>query len=319
MSEKGATRIALEYWATRSLLAALAALPRPLAVCSGACLGLAAYHLARRLRRTGERNLELAFPTSDRKARQQTLRRTFINLGRQLGEFSQFFRATPERLRCYVDLVGREHFERAREQGRGVIFLTAHLGAWELLSFAGAAFGIPQHVIVRRIDNARIEALVESVRTRFGNRIIDKRSAARRALRVLQQGGTLGVLADLNTQPHEGVFVPFFGRLACTTTGVATLALRTGAAVLLAYAVWEEREKRYVIRIEPPLELIRTGDFERDVTTNTAHFTALIEDLIRRYPDQWLWIHRRWHTRPPGEPDLYATPAVAAFVARASH
>ncbi len=319
MSEKSATRIALEYWATRSLLAALAALPRPLAVGSGACLGLAAYHLARRLRRTGERNLELAFPDAAREARQRVLRRTFINLGRQLGEFSQFFGATPERLRRYVDFIGIEHFERAREQGRGVIFLTAHLGAWELLSFAGAAFGVPQHVIVRRIDNPRIEALVESVRTRFGNRTIDKRAAARKALRVLQQGGTLGVLADLNTQPHEGVFVPFFGRLACTTAGVATLALRTGAVVLPAYAVWEERAKRYVIRIEPPVELIRTEDFARDVAANTARFTALIEDLIRRYPDQWLWIHRRWHTRPPGEPDLYATSSAAPFfAARAS-
>jgi Kdo2-lipid IVA lauroyltransferase/acyltransferase len=148
--------------------------------------------------------------------------------------------------------------------------------------------------------------LVERLRTRFGNRPIDKKMAARTALRLLKQGGTLGVLADLNTQEREGVFVPFFGHLACTTAGVATLALRTDATVIPVCAPWDERRGKFVFRGGPVIELVRTGDDARDVEVNTARFTAAIERHVRTFPDQWLWIHKRWKTRPPGEPDLYA-------------
>jgi KDO2-lipid IV(A) lauroyltransferase len=306
MSKPSATRIAIEYWSARAILAALEILPRPLAVRVGSLLGHLAFHLARRLRRTGERNLLIAFPELDDRARRRILRASFVSLGRQLGEFSHLRRARPETLRRYVEMKGLENYAAARARGRGIIFLTAHLGPWELMSLAGAAFGFPQHIIVRRLDNPRLEAFVDGVRTRFGNRTIDKRTAARAALRVLRSGGTLGILADLNTQPHEGVFVPFFGQLACTTTGVATLAIRTGAAVLPVYAVWDRTKRRCVIHIEPAVELILTGDEKRDVEENTARFSAIIERCIRSYPEQWLWVHKRWHTRPPGEPDLYA-------------
>ena len=129
--------------------------------------------------------------------------------------------------------------------------------------------------------------------------------AARAALRLLKQGGTLGVLADLNTQEREGVFVPFFGHLACTTAGVATLALRTDATVIPVCAPWDESRKKFVFRGGPVIELIRTGDDKRDIEVNTANFTAAIERHVRAFPDQWLWVHKRWKTRPPGESDLY--------------
>ncbi|HEV3470681.1 MAG TPA: lysophospholipid acyltransferase family protein [Pyrinomonadaceae bacterium] len=295
MGKRGRAQTLLEYAAVRALL-------------SGLGLGRAAYALAGGLRRTGLRNLELAFPEVSARERERLLRGSFLSLGRQLGEVSQFPRATPERLREVVEYDPEDVklLDVARERGRGVIFLTAHLGAWELLCFAHSVFYSPLSFLVRPIDNPLVEELVESLRTRFGNEPIDKKSAARRALKLLRDGGTLGVLADLNSQEREGVFVPFFGHLACTTAGVATLALRTDATVIPCFAPWDERRGKFVFRGGPVLELVRTGDHGRDVEVNTARFTAAIEDYIRRFPDQWLWIHKRWKTRPPGEPDIYA-------------
>ena len=291
----------------RALLAGLGLLPRSAAVAAGRGLGSVAYVLCRELRRTGRRNLELAFPEKSEHERTRILRSCFRNLGRLLGEFSQFRRATPESLREITVSENYEYLLEAKRRGKGIIFLTSHLGAWELLSFAYSAFGHPHTVIVRRIDNPLIERMIERIRGRFGNRLVDKKNSARAALKLLREGGALGLLADVNTLPHEGVFVPFFGHLACTTAGVATLALRTDATVIPVYAVWQESRRRFLIHGDPPLELIRTGDHERDIAINTARFASVIESHIRSYPDQWLWIHKRWRTRPDGEPDLYAS------------
>jgi KDO2-lipid IV(A) lauroyltransferase len=318
MGKKSKTQTFLEYAATRALLSGLGLLPRRAAVAAGRGLGRAAYALAGGLRRTGLRNLELAFPEMSAQERARLLRGSFRSLGRQLGEVSQFPRATPERLREAVEYDDEDVklLDVARERGRGVIFLTGHLGAWELLCFAHSVFYSPLSFLVRPIDNPRVEELVESLRTRFGNEPIDKKSAARRAMKLLRDGGTLGVLADLNSQEREGVFVPFFGHLACTTAGVATLALRTDATVIPCFAPWDERRGKYVFRGGPVIELVRTGDHARDVELNTARFTAAIESYVRRFPDQWLWIHKRWKTRPPGEPDLYARERTEAGVKR---
>src|SRR6201986_4737379 len=308
MAKKGKAQIFFEYAAVRALLSGLGAMPRPVAVSFGRALGLAPYKLAGGLRRTGMRNLELAFPEMDEGERKRILRGTFRSLGRQLGEVSQFPRISRERLRevAEYDSEDVKLLDVARERGRGVIFLTSHIGAWELLCFAHSVFYEPISFLVRPIDNPRIDALVERIRTRFGNQPIDKKAAARTALRLLKQGGTLGVLADLNTQEREGVFVPFFNHLACTTAGVATLALRTDATVIPVCAPWDERRKKFVFRGGPVIELVRTGDDRRDVEINTANFTAAIERHVRAFPDQWLWIHKRWKTRPAGEADIYA-------------
>src|ERR1044072_540358 len=310
MGKKGKAQEFLEYAAARALLSGLGALPRPAGVSGGRSLGRTAYRFAGGLRRTGLRNLELAFPEMDAEERERILRGSFESLGRQLGEVSQFPRATPERLRevAEYDSEDVKLLDVARERGRGVIFLPAHLGAWTVLCFAASAVYEPLSFLVRPLDNPRIEALVEGLRTRFGNRPIDKGAAARTALRLLKQGGTLGVLADPNTQEREGVFVPFFGHLACTTAGVATLALRTDATVIPVCAPWNEQRQKFVFRGGPVIELVRTGDDRRDVEINTAIFTAAIERHVRMFPDQWLWIHKRWKTRPKGEPDLYARP-----------
>jgi len=307
MAKPGKLQTSLEYALARTILSALGILPRPVAIAVGLSIGRLAYLLPGNLRRTGKRNLEIAFPEMPEPERKRQLRGCFASLGRLLGEFSQLPKATPESLRKIIeyDEVGLAHLREAERNKRGVIFLTGHLGIWELHSFGWSALEYPLSFLVRPLDNPRIEEMIEAVRTRFGNRAIDKQSAARQSLRVLREGGTLGILSDLNTQTREGVFVPFFGKLACTTAGIATLALKTDAVVIPTCAVWNKERKRYFFHGDPPVELVRTGDHARDIEVNTANFAAAIERMVRLYPDQWLWIHKRWKTRPPGEPDLY--------------
>ena len=304
---KGKLQLKLEYLLARFILSLFGVLPRALAIAVGRTMGRVAYWLPLKLRRTGERNLEIAFPEIGERERQRLLRGCFDSLGRLLAEFSQFPRLSRERLRQMIeyDEVGLAHLREAEKNGRGVIFLTGHLGAWEVLSFGWSALEYPLSFLVRPIDNPRIEEMIERVRTRFGNVAIDKKAAARQALRVLRQRGTLGILSDLNTQTYEGVFVPFFGRLACTNAGIATLALKTDAVVIPTCAVWNQKRGKYFFHGDPPVELVRTGDHERDVEMNTANFAAAMEHMIRLYPEQWLWIHKRWKTRPPGEAEIY--------------
>jgi Kdo2-lipid IVA lauroyltransferase/acyltransferase len=305
MGKRGKVQTALEYAAARTVLTGLGLMPRRAAVATGRGLARFAYLFGGRLRRTGERNLELALPELSADERLSILRASFQNLGRLLGEFSHLQHITPAALQGFIACEGLENLEAAQKRGRGVILFTGHLGAWELSSFALSAFGYPMSFLVRRLDNPKIEPLVERTRTRFGNRSIDKRAAARPMLRILREGGTLGLLVDLNTLPHEGVFVNFFGIEASTTASLATLALRTGAAVLPVFVPWDKERGRYVLHIDPPLEIESTGDMERDVHLLTSQFTSVIEDYVRRFPEQWLWIHKRWNTRPDGETNLY--------------
>lgn len=306
MEKHGKLQIAVEYAVTRSVLVALGLLPRQLALFAGRCVGRIAYGLSDRLRATGHRNLELAFPEWSERERERILRGSFRNLGRLLGEFSQFPRATTQSLQSIIECRGLDNLKAAQESGRGVILFTGHLGAWELSSFALSAFGYPLSFLVRRIDNPLIESLIERTRTRFGNRSIDKRAAMRPMLKTLRAGGTLGILVDLNTQPHEGVFIDFFGIPASTASGVASLALRTGAAVLPVFIPWDEKQKRSILYIDPPLEISPTGNEEEDVREFTALYTYVVESYVRRFPDQWLWIHKRWNTRPESGEDFYS-------------
>lgn len=307
MAKRGKIRTALEFALARSLLIGLGVLPRKGAIATSVFFGKVAALLPTGLKRTGETNLKLAFPERSDAERRQLLKSSFENLGRLLGEFSQLRRATPEKLRDLIeyDQVGLVHLREAEKTHRGIIFLTGHVGSWELLSFGWSALEYPISFLVRPIDNPLIEDMIERIRTRFGNRPIDKKNAARQSLRVLREGGTLGILSDLNTQPHEGVFVPFFGKLACTTAGIATLALKTDAIVFPTCAVWDKERQRYFFHGDPPVELVRTGDPRKDVEVNTARFAAAMERMVRLYPDQWLWIHKRWKTRPEGESSLY--------------
>ncbi len=202
-------------------------------------------------------------------------------------------------------LDGHENLLEGQSRGNGVLYLTGHIGAWELSSYAHALYGFPLHYMARPIENRRIDALVNGHRCLSGNQPIFKNESARVTLKVLKEAGTIGVLADQNTMPSESVFVDFFGKAASTSTGIARLALHTGAAVVPGYAVWDEQLGKYRLRFEPPVELVRTGDAERDILENTQRFTKVLEDIIRKYPDQWVWVHGRWNTRPSGDPPIY--------------
>jgi KDO2-lipid IV(A) lauroyltransferase len=293
-------RVRAEYLILRALVGGLGLLPRPAAIAVGRCLAGIAYFALRRLRRIGERNLARAFPRLSRKEQLRILRSSFDSLGRQLGEFCKFPQATRESLGRIVeyDPASVARLKEAESRGRGVLFITAHLGAWELLAFAHSALRQPIMFLVRPIDNPLVESMVEGMRTRFGNQAISKKEAGLTCMRKLKKGGTLGILADLNSLPDEGIFVPLFGELACSTAAVAALALATGAAVFPAIAPWDPIRRKYVFRGGPALEVLRTGDFERDLGINTARMTQLMEGIIRKYPEQWLWIHDRWHARP---------------------
>lgn len=295
----------LEYAPVRAALAAMSSLPRPAARQVGAAIATGFYYGHRRLIRVGRRNLELAFPEREPAERERILRALYGHLGRQMAEFCLFPRNRAAALPALMRTVGLEHYLAARDRGRGVLVLTAHLGAWELSSFGHSLAGYPMKFIVRPLDNGRINALVNRYRGLHGNQPIDKFDSARGLLRAMAAGETVGVLLDQNSSPPQGVFVPFFGRSACTAAGPAKIAVRTGASVVPGFTVWEAAEQRYVLYFEPALELIQTGDEARDVAANTAAYTAVIERWVRRYPDQWLWVHRRWKTRPAGEAALY--------------
>ena len=307
MAKQGKLQTFLEYAAAKSVLVTLGHLPAPTAMKLGRSVGKLAYVFAADLRRTGATNLRLAFPEKTEAERQALLRECFDNLGRQLGFFSQFATRSLEELQNLVEPHGLEHLEAAKANmnSAGLLLFTAHLGAWELTSFGPALFGHPFSFLVRRIDNPKIEQLVDQTRTRFGNQTIDKLSAARSMLKLLRSNGIVGLLPDLNTLDAEAIFVDFFGVPAATNFIMAKLALRTKSPIIPVFAPWSEEKGKYLVIVGPPVSFEPTGNEEEDVRALTTKLSQFIESTIRQYPGQWLWIHKRWKTRPKGEPAIY--------------
>ena len=250
-----------------------------------------------RLRRIARRNLELAGYAPDR--RDALVDGVFHSIARLMVTLARLPRMTRGNIGEWIRYEGLEHFEEAKRRGHGVLFATAHFGNWELSAFAHGLLTEPMNVVVRPLDNPRIDGLVESRRQLSGNRLITKWDSARAILRALKANEAVGILMDQNSSLQEGVFVNFFGVPACANATFARIAARTGAAVIPGFAIWLESEQRYVLRFYPPMEM------SGDAAAETARLNGLLEEIIRQYPDQWLWIHRRWKTRPPGEPALY--------------
>ncbi|HEY6805077.1 MAG TPA: lysophospholipid acyltransferase family protein [Pyrinomonadaceae bacterium] len=305
MAKHGKLQTNLEYIAAKVLLSSLGKLPMSLAISVGQGFGNLAYRLAGNLRRTGQRNLQLAFPEKTEAERDEIIRGTFQSLGRQLGVFSKFANSPTEDLYKIFKITGLEHYDELKAQNKSVVFFTAHLGAWELLPLCSSLRGNPLNVVVRRLDNPKVEELVEKIRARWGNQTLDKLSAGRQMIKVLRSGEDLGLLTDLNVVSEEAIFVDFFGVPAATNFMVAKLALRTKAPIVPMFAPWDKTLGKYDLQVSPPVELEPTGDEEADVHNLTAKLSKITEDKIRDYPDQWLWIHKRWKTRPPGEPSIY--------------
>ncbi len=297
----------LEYWLVVAVARVLGVLPRGMARFLSGLLAFAVYHAFGRLRRVGERNLSLAFPNIQPKSEraQLLLRGVYRHLGWQLVEFCRMSRYTPANTRDWIRTEGLENYLAAQGRSKGVLIVTGHLGAWELSSFYHSLMGHPMGMVIRRLDNRRLDNFVNGVRCMHGNRVLHKDDFARGLLTAMRQGETVGILMDTNMTPPQGVFVDFFGVQACTASGLARVALKTGATVLPGFMLWEPAEGKYVLHFGTELTFERTGDPEADILAATQQCAYATEAWIRRYPDQWLWIHRRWKTRPAGEPGLY--------------
>ncbi len=295
----------LEYALVWPVVKILGALPRPLARALGLLLAGAVYHLHRRLRKVGLRNLEIAYPEMAAAERRRIVRGVFVSLGRQLAEFCRFPSYTRDNVSQVAVYEGFENFDAAQRRGKGVLFLTAHLGGWEVGSFVHSIHGHRLRIVVRALDNPYIDRLVERYRTLHGNSTFEKQDFARGLISAMRAGETVGLLMDQNMTPPAGVFVDFFGAPACTASGIARVALHTDASVVPAFTVWDDVRRKYRITFAPRLALPKTGDDERDVVNATQLFTSVIEEYVRKSPDQWLWVHRRWKTRPEGEQPLY--------------
>jgi len=288
-----------------SVARALGWMPRWLANLLANGLSGAVYLLMGRLRHVGERNLALALPELPAQRRKTILRSLYRYLGWQLVEFCRMPHYTREGTGNRIRTDGLEHYLAAEALGKGVLVLTGHLGAWELSSFYHSLMGHPMGMVIRRLDNRKLDDFVNGIRCMHGNRVLHKDDFARGLLTTMHEGGTVGILMDTNMTPPQGEFAKFFGITACTASGLARVALKTGASVLPGFMLWESKEKKYVLHFGPKMHFCQSGDTEADVLAATQQCNDVLESWIRRYPDQWLWIHRRWKTRPPGEPALY--------------
>ncbi len=295
----------LQYAPLAVLVRLVGVLPRPVARGFGILLGHLTYYLYPRLRRVGRRNLQLAFPEKSVAERRKILKGVYTSLGRLLAEFCLFPYYTVRNASQVAVYQGFENFDAAERRGLGVLLLTAHFGGWEVGSFFHSLQGHSIRIVVRPLDNPYVDDLVTTYRTLHGNTVIGKQDFARGLLTAMRSNETVGILMDTNMTPPQGVFVPFFGIPACTASGVARVALHTGAAVVPAFTIWDAELRKYRVQFDPALELVNTGDSEADAVANTALFNRVIERYVRKYPDQWLWVHRRWKTRPPGEGPLY--------------
>jgi KDO2-lipid IV(A) lauroyltransferase len=254
------------------------------------------YHLSSKHRLITLHNLKCAYPEKDMQSLGKIAKRAFLNLGIVVAEFFEIPSLTRENIHDLIEFNGFENYTKAMSKNRGVLFFTAHFGNWELLAISFALAEQPFTIIYRPLDNPLLENLVTYVRACKGNKPLPKERATKQILRRIKKKEVVGTLLDQNMAWQEGVFVDFFGRPACTADGLASLALYTEAPVVPAFMVRMENGK-YRFIVEEEVEIINTGNPERDILTNTQNFTKVIEGVVRKYPDQWLWVHQRWKTK----------------------
>lgn len=293
MAQRSPFRNRFEYALARLALASLAVGPRAVSYALAWVYAQLLRLAVPKLSRVARRNLEFVdLPP-------ETAKGVWRSLARQLVVFARMGRIDASNVHDWIRYEGFEHFTRAKEKGKGVLFATLHLGAWELSAFAHALMAEPMHVVVRPLDNPLLDAFVEARRASSGNTILGKKEAARGIFQALKDNRAVGILVDQNVGLDDGLFVNFFGRKACVSPTFAKLAARTGATVIPGYAIWSPEERKFILRFDEPVAI--TGN----TLIDTQRVQAALERAIRAYPDQWLWIHRRWKTRPPGEPPLY--------------
>jgi len=285
---------------TSIILAIFGAIPRIMRRKICIALFLLFYHVSARRRLIAIHNIKLAFPEKNMDEIIGIAKGVYRNMAIVAADFFDIPRLTPDNYHDLIVVEGIEHCRRALEKNKGVLMFGSHFGNWELGAIALSLAVKPGIVIYRILDNPVLENVVTWVRSCTGNIPLAKEFAMRSMLRHLKKNDILGILIDQNASVAEGVFVDFFGRPACTTTGLALLALHTGAPVLPGYALRLD-DGRYRFVFGEEVELVRTGDRDHDVLVNTQNFTRIIEDTVRKYPDQWLWVHQRWKTTLPSQ------------------
>jgi KDO2-lipid IV(A) lauroyltransferase len=273
----------------------------------GSIGGVIAYWLDRRHVRIGMRNLALAFPERSVAERRRILRASYVNLGRGASEYARLGGFFHERLKRRVTYRRLEYWDEVsrRNPGIGVLILTAHFGNFELLPTGHAMHGYQISLVHHTQRFLAGDALMTWVRERAGVTIIRKHAAARPVLRALRNGEPVGIPFDQNAKRSEAVFVPFFNEIAATSSGLARLVAISGAPVIPVFIVREPNRRTHRIEVQDEVPVQRTSDAAADITENTRRFVAVVEAMVRRYPEQFLWTHRRYRTRPRGTPPVY--------------
>jgi len=290
-----------EYTAAVVFLRILAILPYRIASDAGGLIGRLGYKIDKRHRNVAIENLSRAFPGRDRKDISRIANKVFENLGRSVAEFIHIASRPPdsvrEMLNKWVKIEGQDHVNNAIMNNKGIIYLGAHFGNWELLGQVLSTNKCGFNVIARPIDNYRLNQIIVSLRSVLGANVLSKKGVLRDTLRVLKKGGAVGILLDQNSSKEDGVFVDYFGQLAATNKGLALIAMKSGASVIPVFIVREDTCRHRVVYL-PEIEIKRSDDLESDVLTYTQKFTSIIESFVRDHPEQWFWMHRRWKTRP---------------------
>jgi Kdo2-lipid IVA lauroyltransferase/acyltransferase len=297
----------LLYWLLLGLLHALSLLPDFVLYAIGVAGGWLGYELDGRHVRIGMRNLAVAFPDKSEPERARILRASYLNLGRSAAEYIRmggFFyrrlarRVTYRNLDLWNDI-------SARHPGKGALVLTAHFGNFEMLPWAHAMHGYQISLVHHTQSFAAGEAVITFVRERAGVEVIRKHSAARAVLKAVSAGDLIGIPFDQNAKRSEAIFVPFFGEPAATSSGPARIAMRLDAPVVPVFLIRQSDNRSHVIEVSEEVPLARTGDTKADIAENTARFVKVVQDAVSRYPEQFLWTHRRYRTRPRGMPPIY--------------
>jgi KDO2-lipid IV(A) lauroyltransferase len=289
----------LEYWLVAAVTQAVRLLPWALVRAGGVSMGLATYVLDPPHRRITLANLEAAFPVRSGAERRRIARRVFAHFGRVLLELLKFSTLNPEQMLERVEFEGDERARQAYALGRGVLFFTGHFGYWELCGIVHALRIGPIGVLARALDNPRLNQLLEQARESTGNTVIYRRGALRRVMRALDLNQGVAMLIDQHTFGPDAVCVDFFNRAAATTSSLAALALRTGAPAIPVFAI-PLPGCRYRMIYEHPVEL-PAHDSPDPIREFTQRCTDVLEMYVRRYPDLWLWMHRRWRDGEPAE------------------
>ncbi len=270
-----------------------------LPVRAGELLGILLYHVWRSRRSIAVDNLRRSVELgaiSLARSPEEVIRDNFRNLGRSFIEVVRVYYGTGRTILDRIVIKGIEHFEHARAKGKGILLITGHCGNWELLAIMASYRVAPISVVVRPLNNPYLDRLLLNARSRFGNKVIDKKGALRAILTALKEGGIIGILMDQSVLPDEGYVIDFLGRGAWTTRMPALLARKTGAAAVPAFI--RRTEEGHEITVYPEIELSQNSNHDEAVREDTERFSRYIEDYIKENPSQWLWIHRRWKRLP---------------------